>query len=70
MNMMREVEIQERAAKEAKAAAVRGGLDIFVKMDELKQMLAHAKEANDMVTIQFYGPLVIGVNNYFDNVAV
>lgn len=51
MNMMREVEIQERAAKEAKAAAVRGGLDIFVKMDELKQMLAHAKEANDMVTI-------------------
>lgn len=51
MSMMREVEIQERAAKEAKAEAARGGLDIFVKMDELKQMLAHAKETNDMVTI-------------------
>ncbi|KDO68793.1 hypothetical protein CISIN_1g004517mg [Citrus sinensis] len=59
MNMMREVEIQERAAKEAKAAAVRGGLDIFVKMDELKQMLAHAKEANDMHAGEIYGERAI-----------
>ena len=49
MNLMREVELQEEAAEQAKEEAARGGLDILVKMEELKQMLPHAKEANDMV---------------------
>ena len=49
MNLMREVELQEEAAEQAKEDAARGGLDILVKVEELKQMLLHAKEANDMV---------------------
>ena len=49
MILMREVELQEEAAEQAKEEAARGGLDILVKMEELKQMLPHAKEANDMV---------------------
>lgn len=49
INMMREVELQEKAAEQAKEEAAKGGLDILVKVEELKQMLAQAKEANDMV---------------------
>lgn len=49
INMMREVELQEKAAEQAKEEACRGGLDILVKVEEMKQMLAHAKEANNMV---------------------
>lgn len=51
MNMMREVEIQEKAAEEAKIEASRGGLDILTKVEELKHMLTCAKAANDMVII-------------------
>ncbi|KAG4162418.1 hypothetical protein ERO13_D01G114520v2 [Gossypium hirsutum] len=39
----------EAAAEQAKEEAARGGMDILVKVEELKQMLPHAKEANDMV---------------------
>ncbi|TYG83192.1 hypothetical protein ES288_D01G149500v1 [Gossypium darwinii] len=39
----------EAAAEQAKEKAARGGMDILVKVEELKQMLPHAKEANDMV---------------------
>lgn len=49
MNMMKEVELQERAAEQAKVEAAMGGVDILVKVEVLKQMLAHAKDANDMV---------------------
>lgn len=49
INMMREVELQEKAAEQAKEEASRGGLDILDKVEEMKQMLVHAKEANDMV---------------------
>lgn len=49
INMIREVELKEKAAEHAKEEAAKGGLDILIKVDELKQMLAHAKEANDMV---------------------
>ncbi|KAB2041828.1 hypothetical protein ES319_D02G174500v1 [Gossypium barbadense] len=38
-------ELDERTKEEA----ARGGMDILVKVEELKQMLPHAKEANDMV---------------------
>lgn len=49
MNLMREVEIKEEAAEQAKEEVSRGGLDILNKVEELKLILPHAKEANDMV---------------------
>lgn len=49
INMMKEVELQERAAKQAKEEAAKGGLDTLIKVEELKQVLGHAKGANDMV---------------------
>lgn len=49
INMMREVELQEKAAEQAKEEASMGELDILVKVEEMKQMLARAKEANNMV---------------------
>ncbi|KAL3725556.1 hypothetical protein ACJRO7_030565 [Eucalyptus globulus] len=55
MDMMKEVEEQEKAAEVAKEEAARGGLDIFNRVEELKQMLAHAKEANDMHAGEVYG---------------
>ncbi|RXH81702.1 hypothetical protein DVH24_035123 [Malus domestica] len=42
-------EVQEKAVDIVQEEASRGALDIMVKVEELKQMLAHAKEANDMV---------------------
>ncbi|KAG9457408.1 hypothetical protein H6P81_001916 [Aristolochia fimbriata] len=48
MDMAREVEFQEKAANEAKVEASKVGLDIFAKVDELKEMLQRAKLANDM----------------------
>ncbi|KAM1822559.1 hypothetical protein ACFX1X_024959 [Malus domestica] len=49
INMMREVEVQEKAVDIVQEEASRGGLDIMVKVEELKRMLAHAKDANDIV---------------------
>lgn len=49
INLMREVELQEKAAEQANIEAARGGSDILVRVEEYKLMLAHAKEANDMV---------------------
>ena len=45
MNMMKKVELQEKAAEEG----ARRRLDILGKVEELKQMLAHEEEANDIV---------------------
>uniref|UniRef100_A0A2P2LLI7 Uncharacterized protein LOC8266776 n=1 Tax=Rhizophora mucronata TaxID=61149 RepID=A0A2P2LLI7_RHIMU len=59
MNMMSQVELREKAAEQAKEEAARGGLDILVKVDELKLMLAHAKEANDMHAGEVYGEKAI-----------
>ncbi|GLT76670.1 hypothetical protein SLA2020_483170 [Shorea laevis] len=55
MDFMREVELDEEAAEQAKEEAARGGLDILVKVEELKKMLAHAKEANDLHAGEVYG---------------
>ena len=49
MNIMREVELQEKAAQQAREEAARGGLEILTRVEELKEMLQHAKEANGMV---------------------
>ncbi|XP_022727731.1 golgin candidate 5-like [Durio zibethinus] len=59
MNLMREVELQEEAAEQAKEEAARGGFDILIKVEELKQMLPLAKEANDMHAGEVYGEKAI-----------
>ncbi|XP_039043721.1 uncharacterized protein LOC120182980 isoform X1 [Hibiscus syriacus] len=59
MNLMKEVELQEAAAEQAKEEAARGGMDILVNVEELKQMLPHAKEANDMHAGEVYGEKAI-----------
>ncbi|XWS76439.1 hypothetical protein CRYUN_Cryun01aG0176300 [Craigia yunnanensis] len=59
MNLMREVELQEEAAEQAKEEAARGGLDILLKVEELKEMLPHAKEANDMHSGEVFGEKAI-----------
>ncbi|XP_074312169.1 uncharacterized protein LOC141647750 [Silene latifolia] len=55
VKLMEEVEHQENEAEKAKAAAARGGLDIIEKVEEIKKMLIHAKEANDMHAGEVYG---------------
>ncbi|CAH1417640.1 unnamed protein product [Lactuca virosa] len=48
VELMREVEEKEKTAEEAKEEATRDCSHIFAKVDELKQALGRAKEANDM----------------------
>jgi hypothetical protein len=52
---MREVELQEKEAEKAKEDASIGGFDTLDKVEELKKMLEHAKEANDMAAGEVYG---------------
>ncbi|XP_011033685.1 PREDICTED: uncharacterized protein LOC105132091 [Populus euphratica] len=59
MNMMKEVELKEISAEQAKEEAARGGLDILVEVEKLKKMLVHAKEANDMHAGEVYGEKAI-----------
>lgn len=59
INMMKEVELQERAAEQAKEEATKGGLDILVKVEELRHMLGHAKGTNDMHAGEVYGEKAI-----------
>ncbi|KAE9589201.1 hypothetical protein Lalb_Chr21g0306531 [Lupinus albus] len=59
INLMREVELQEKAAEQANAEAATGGSDILVRVEEHKTMLAHAKEANDMHAGEVYGEKAI-----------
>lgn len=57
--LMREVELQEEAAEQAKLEATKGGLDMLRRVEELKEMLRHAKEANDMHAGEVYGEKAI-----------
>ncbi|GMI69373.1 hypothetical protein HRI_000606600 [Hibiscus trionum] len=59
MDLTREVELQEEAAELAKEECAKGGLDILVEVEELKQMLAHAKEANDKHAGEVFGEKAI-----------
>ncbi|XP_019428342.1 PREDICTED: uncharacterized protein LOC109336289 isoform X1 [Lupinus angustifolius] len=59
INLMREVELQEKAAELANEEAARGGSDILARVEEYKTMLAHAKEANDMHAGEVYGEKAI-----------
>uniref|UniRef100_A0A1J3HP15 CUE domain-containing protein n=1 Tax=Noccaea caerulescens TaxID=107243 RepID=A0A1J3HP15_NOCCA len=55
MNLMREVEHQEKDAEKLKENATRGGFDTLNKVEDLKKILAHAKERNDMDAGEVYG---------------
>ncbi|KAK6120091.1 hypothetical protein DH2020_046221 [Rehmannia glutinosa] len=55
ISLMREVELKEQAAEQAKVEAAMGGADILAKLEELKQMLQQAKESNDMHAGEVYG---------------
>ncbi|MED6131741.1 hypothetical protein PIB30_012444 [Stylosanthes scabra] len=59
MNLMREVELQEKSAKQANMEAATGGCDILARVEEYKTMLEHAKEANDMHAGEVYGEKAI-----------
>lgn len=49
VDLMRQVDLCEKEASLAKEAASKAGLDILAKVEDLKEMLKHAKEANNMV---------------------
>lgn len=53
-SMVKEVEIQEKAAEHAKKEALTGGLDVLSKVDDLRQMLQHAKKTNEMVVYLWF----------------
>ncbi|KAL0876831.1 hypothetical protein Bca101_026536 [Brassica carinata] len=55
MNLMREVELQEKDAEKVKDDATRGGFDTLQKVEDLKKILAHAEEGNDMDAGEVYG---------------
>ncbi|KAI3460863.1 hypothetical protein Pfo_017526 [Paulownia fortunei] len=59
ISLMREVELKEQAAEQAKVDAAMGGTDILVKLEELKQMLQLAKESNGMHAGEVYGEKAI-----------
>lgn len=59
ISLMRDVELKEQAAEQAKKEAAIGGTHILDKVEELKQMLPHAKEANDMHAGEVYGEKAI-----------
>ncbi|XP_077231472.1 uncharacterized protein LOC143864333 isoform X2 [Tasmannia lanceolata] len=59
IGMVGEVELQEEATEQARKEASEGGLDILTKAEDLKQMLQHAKEANDMHAGEVYGERAI-----------
>lgn len=50
LNMMKEVEFQEKEADHAKEEASAGGLDILAKVEDLRQMLHRQREVNDLVS--------------------
>ncbi|KAK6135047.1 hypothetical protein DH2020_031225 [Rehmannia glutinosa] len=51
ISLMREVELKEQAAEQAKVEAAMGGADILAKLEVLKQTLQQAKESNDMAVL-------------------
>lgn len=49
MNLMRQVEVKENDAKQAKVEADRCNLRVLAKVDRLNRARHRAKEKNDMV---------------------
>ncbi|KAL2485856.1 hypothetical protein Adt_30612 [Abeliophyllum distichum] len=59
ISMMKEVELKEKAAAQAKMEAAKGGADILGSIEELRQMVQRANEANDMHAGEVYGEKAI-----------
>ncbi|KAL8513557.1 hypothetical protein ACS0TY_012869 [Phlomoides rotata] len=59
ISLMKEVELKEQAAEQAKVEAAMGGSDILVKSGELKEMVQQAEEANAMYSGEVYGEKAI-----------
>ncbi|XP_042047057.1 uncharacterized protein LOC121792969 isoform X2 [Salvia splendens] len=59
INLMKQVEVEEQAAEQAKTEAERGDIDLLNQVEELKRMLQHAKEANNMHAGEVYGEKAI-----------
>ncbi|KAL6527639.1 hypothetical protein OROMI_029450 [Orobanche minor] len=59
LSLMREVELREQAAEQAKVEASMGGADILAKLEESKQLLQHAKESTSMHAGEVYGEKAI-----------
>ncbi|KAL1547276.1 hypothetical protein AAHA92_23774 [Salvia divinorum] len=59
INLMKQVEVKEQAAEQAKIEAERGDIDLLNQVEELKRMLQHAKEANNMHAGEVYGEKAI-----------
>ncbi|TKY52599.1 calponin-likey domain-containing protein [Spatholobus suberectus] len=59
INLMREVELQEKAAEQANMEAATGGSNILARVEEYKTMLVQANEANDMHAGEVYGEKAI-----------
>ncbi|KAG8370711.1 hypothetical protein BUALT_Bualt13G0011700 [Buddleja alternifolia] len=59
ISLMREVELKEQAAEQEKQEVTIGDTDIEIKVEELKQMVQRAKEANDMHAGEVYGEKAI-----------
>ncbi|KAI3835746.1 hypothetical protein MKW92_033209 [Papaver armeniacum] len=55
INMMKEAELQEEKAELSKKEASFGGLDTLERVEDLRQMLQRAREANDMHAGEVYG---------------
>ncbi|KAL8100834.1 uncharacterized protein LOC141686812 [Apium graveolens] len=58
-SLMKEVELKENNVEQAKEEAAHGGLSVLATVNELKQMLQRAKEANDMNAGEVYGEKAI-----------
>ncbi|GFP97849.1 hypothetical protein PHJA_001929000 [Phtheirospermum japonicum] len=59
IRLMKQVELKEQIVEQAKKEAALGGKNILDKVEELKRMLQHAKEANDMHAGEVYGEKAI-----------
>ncbi|KAM0954221.1 putative ubiquitin system component CUE [Dioscorea sansibarensis] len=55
IDMMKDVELEEERAKQAKVEASKSGEDILSKVEELREILKHSTEANDMHAGEVYG---------------
>ncbi|EYU38142.1 hypothetical protein MIMGU_mgv1a007025mg [Erythranthe guttata] len=59
ISLMREVELKEQAVEQAKVEAAVGGSDVLFKVEELKQLVQSAKDANGMHAGEVYGEKAI-----------
>ncbi|KAL1550199.1 hypothetical protein AAHA92_18197 [Salvia divinorum] len=59
ISLMREVELKEKAAEQARVEAAMGGTDILVMSEELKHMVKLAEETNSMHAGEVYGEKAI-----------